>query len=481
MDTPACEEVNIDKQEQKHRDPASELIVSGRISKAVWFLAWPTIINTLFFTAYNLINRAFLGRIEDAAPALAAVGVGGVIMMTQQSVMFGVTAGTAALVSRFLGAEENNDADEATGQSLVLSVAAAILTAIPLILFTDTIVAFAGANKDVVPYAAIYLKVLAMFSPIMFLRMTIQTALRSAGDAKSPLYTGAVLVSVNILLDWLLIFGHDPVYVWGHQVMPRIPAIGILGAAIATGVSHLCAFLVILIFLKKSVLRNSIAHLKPHFGWFARIMNIGWPAVLQNLMWSTGFAAYIKVLSLLPNAADAQAALTVGIAIESTAFMPGTAYSIAAAPLVGQNLGAGKPKRAEHAAWMAMWQAVAIMSVVAIAFLVIPRQLAMMFSTNESVIGQIASYLRINGVFEPFLAVAMVLTGALQGAGDTRMPTVVEFLTSWVMRLPLAWFLAIHLAMGTTGAWIAMAFTTFLYGVLIAGWFKLGRWKNLQV
>ncbi|HOK54707.1 MAG TPA: MATE family efflux transporter, partial [Armatimonadota bacterium] len=104
MDTPACEEVNIDKQEQKHRDPASELIVSGRISKAVWFLAWPTIINTLFFTAYNLINRAFLGRIEDAAPALAAVGVGGVIMMTQQSVMFGVTAGTAALVSRFLGA-----------------------------------------------------------------------------------------------------------------------------------------------------------------------------------------------------------------------------------------------------------------------------------------------------------------------------------------------------------------------------------------
>jgi putative MATE family efflux protein len=469
---------------EKTRDKASEIITSGRISTAVWFVAWPTIINTLIHTAYNLINRAFLGHTSgDTSSALAAIGIGMVVLMVQSAVVFGISTGASALASRFLGAGQMSDAEEATGQSLVLATAAAILTAIPIVIYTVPIVTLAGAHGKVIPLAADYLRILAIFASVPpFLRMTIQSALRSAGDTKSPLYVGAVLVAVNILLDWLLIFGTAPVSlpIVGWQI-PAIPPMGVRGAAIATSISHMVGLMLILVFLHRSVLGRSLRHLKPHPQWFVRIMAIGLPAIMHNLLWSVAFAAFVKVIGLLPNATDAQAALTVAITIEMLAFMPGVAYSMAATPLVGQNLGAEKPKRAEHSAWVATGQAVAIMSAVGIIFLIIPAQIARLFTKEHSVVQHMVTYLRINGAAEPFLALAMVLTGALHGAGDTLFPMLIETITSVIVRLSLTWLLAIHLGYGVTGAWIAMAASTALYGVLVTLWFRKGNWKHRQV
>jgi len=455
----------------EYRDRASELITSGRISSAVWFVAWPTVINTLIHLAYNLINRAFLGHMPgDTSPALAALGIGQVVLMVQQSVMFGISAGASALTSRFLGAQENRDGEEATRQSLILAVIVGLASAAPLMLFSVPIARAAGAKPEVVQLAADYMRIIGYFSVPMFLHWTIVGALRSAGDARSPLYAGAVIVVLNIVLDWLLIFG-----------IGAFPRLGVRGAAIATGLSRLVGMAIIVWFLRRSVLGASLSRFRPHLQWFGRIMRIGWPAAVQNLLWSTAFVAYVKVLAFLPDATVCQAALTVAITIESVAFMPGAAYSIAATPLVGQNLGAGNPKRAERSAWTATWHAVGIMTVVAVLFLAIPRQLAHLFTPDEPVVRHIVSYLRINGVCEPFLAVAMVLTGALQGAGDTLFPMLVEALTSWVIRLPLSWLLAVTLGYGAVGAWIAMSVTTFLYGILMAAWFKAGRWRTAKV
>ncbi len=181
------------------------------------------------------------------------------------------------------------------------------------------------------------------------------------------------------------------------------------------------------------------------------------------------------------DATAAQAALTVAISIEAISFMPGVAYSIAATPLVGQNLGAGKPERAEHCAWVAAGHAAAIMTAVAVFFVVIPRHLALPFTDKAPVVALIVSYLRINAVCEPFLAVGMVLSGALQGAGDTRMPTWIEFVINWPTRLALAWLLGIRLGYGPIGMWIALSGTTVLYGILMAAWFRTGRWKTVTV
>jgi len=456
----------------KQRNHATEIITSGNVWSAVWFLAWPTAINTLVQTAYTIINRAFVGRLPNATESLAAVGIGGTVLMIQFGIIIALSTGTSALVARFLGAQNYDDANEVTRQSLIMSVILGVFSGLPLIIWASPISRLMGAAAHVAPITADYTAIVSWSTVPLFVYIIIVSALRSTGDVRTPLYVGAVTLSINAILDWLLIFGIGP-----------IPKMGVHGAAISTDVSRIAAVLLSLWFLKRSILGESLAHFKLHLGWSKRILNIGWPAAVQNLLWSTAFAGFLWLLSLPPagGATAAQAALTVAMTIESLAFMPGLAYSMAATPLVGQNLGAGKPDRAEHSAWVATGQAVLIMSIVAIVLLTIPKQLALAFTNKSDVVPLIVSYLRINAISEPFLAIAMVLRGALQGAGETRVPMLITVGTLWIIRLPLAWFLDKYLGYGPLGAWIAMSATTMLSGILIAVWFKWGTWRSIQV
>lgn len=456
----------------QRRTAPSEIITSGSVWRAVWYVAWPTAINTFILSAYNIINRLFVGRLPDAEAALAAVGLGGAALMVQGALTAGISVGASALIARFVGAEEYDDADEAAGQSLGLSVVVAAVSAAPLILLARPVVKLIGAAGPVIDPAADYTAIIAWFSIPLFLYAIVQAALRSAGDMRSPLYAGAATVAMNVVLDWLLIFGVGP-----------FPMLGVRGAAIATGVSRLAGLAVSLGFLRRSVLGNSLRRMRPHYDWYARIMRIGWPAVLQQLVLTVANVGFLRVLAFLPpgEATPAIAALTVGLAIESVGFMPGVAYATAATPLVGQNLGARAPDRAAHSAWVAVSQAVFIMSTVALVFLLAPRWLATMFTTERAVVPMIVSYLRINAISEPFLALGMVLRGALQGAGETRIPFWLAVLSMLVIRMPLAWYLALPLGMGATGAWVAMSASTILSGLMVAAYFVTGRWREVKV
>jgi putative MATE family efflux protein len=468
----------------KRREESTAIITSGHVWTAVWYRAWPTVINTLIMTAYNLINRAFLGRLgSGTAEALAAVGISGAVLNIQFSVMMGLSIGTSALVARFLGANNHKDAEEATTQSLFLAVIAGLVTALPLVVWATPVIRLMGTKSPVVPLAAGYLAIVAYSSIPAFLYTIITSALRSAGDVRSPLYTGAVIIVLNVALDYLLIFGFGFRIHLGSlpAIAVHVPPLGVVGAAISTSISRVAGMLLIFWFLRKSALGGALDRLKMRAAWFARIMNIGWPAMLQSLLWTAAGVALVKLLGGLPNATDAQAALTLGLTIEATAFMPGVAYSTAAAPLVGQNLGAGNPDRAEHSAWVATGQAVVIMTLVAVLFVVIPRQLTMLFTSDKSLVPLVVSYLQINAISEPFLALGMVLRGALQGAGDTRIPAVITVITFWLVRIPMVLLLAKLLGMGALGAWIAISGSTVLSGILTAIWFRRGHWRTIQV
>lgn len=458
--------------DSKASNRINEIITSGRISKAVWYLAWPTAINTLILTAYNLINRFFLGRLPHADEALAAVGIGGTVLNMQFSITMGLSAGTAALVSRFLGAKQLGDAKEAARQSLILSIIASMFTGLPLILFASAFVELVGAKGGVIPIASKYTSLISWFSAPLFLYLIAQTALRSTGDMKSPLYAGAVIIFFNALFDWLLIFGIGP-----------FPKMGVQGAAISTGISRVVGVAVTFWFLRKSILGDSLTKWHLSIEWFKRILNIGWPAAMQNFLMVSAYAGFTKILAYLPPAqvTAAQAALTVGIAVESIAFMPASAYGTAATTIIGQNLGAGKPKRAERSAWTAAGQAVLIVAGAIMLFIFAPVWLARFFTTQQDVVPLIAGYLRINGFAEPFLVMNIVFRGVLQGAGDTRAAAWITLISNWIIRLPLAWFLAITLKYGATGSWCAMSFTSFLAGSLMILWFVHGSWRDIRI
>ena len=166
---------------------------------------------------------------------------------------------------------------------------------------------------------------------------------------------------------------------------------------------------------------------------------------------------------------------------ESIAFMPGLGYSMAATALVGQSLGAKRADVASRYAWMSTGQACLIMTVMGIVFYVLAYPFAHWFTRDPVVIGVAADYLRINAYSEPFLALAMVLSGAFQGAGDTRTPTWITFVTMWLFRLPLAYLLALSLGYGTHGAWWAMAASVIASGLLTASLFQRGSWKRVKV
>ncbi len=456
----------------RQRNHASQIITEGHVWTAVWYLAWPTAINTIIQSAYGLVNVWFVGHLPDATQALAAVGIGTQVLFLQFGMVVALSAGASALVARFLGAQEYEDADKVAGQTWMLSVITGLASSLPIIVFASPLASLIGAKDAALPLAANYTILIAWFSVPMFLIVNITATLRAAGDVRGPLVVNTAVLAINAVLDWFLILGNGP-----------FPQMGVHGAAWATSISRIIGLVFSYGLLRRSVLRGSVGHLGLDWDWCKRILNIGWPAALQNLLWSTGSAAYRGVLGVLPAAQvnPAQAALTVALQIESLAFMPGIAYSMAATPLVGQNLGAGKPDRAAHTAWIATGQAVVIMTLVALVFLFAPGFLARSFTKDAAVIALIVSYLRINAISEPLLAVNMVLRGALQGAGDTRMPMFLTIATLWLIRMPLAWLLVVPAGYGATGAWIAMSVTTGISGLLMMWWFRRGNWRTIEV
>ena len=463
-----------DRTNLQRRSDATAIITSGPVWRAVWFLAWPSAINTLIMAAYNFINRVFLSHVPNAEGTLAATGIGGNALNFQLVIAFGLSAGTAALVSRFLGEQRRLDAEQAARQSLMLSMIAAIVTGVPLAIFARFVVVAIGAKPGVAPLATAYTQIISWSSIPLFVNIIATTILRSQGDVRSPLYSGAMVILVNILFDWLLIFGFGSVH-----------PMGIRGAALATGISRVVGMTLTVWFVRRSMLGDALSRWRLDLSWLRRILAIGWPASMQSLVMTTASAVFIRILGMLPNgdATAAQAAYTVALTLESLAFQPGIAFSMAATPLVGQNLGAGKPDRAVRCAWVAAGQACAIMGLLASLFVIVPQYLAAPFTRAGDVAGLalIVSYLRINSFSEPFLALNMVLRGALQGAGDTRIPALITFASLWLVRLPLEWLFAIHLKMGASGAWWAMSLTCCLSGVLMALWFKLGHWRNVRV
>jgi putative MATE family efflux protein len=278
--------------------------------------------------------------------------------------------------------------------------------------------------------------------------------------------------AVHLLGDWTLMLGH-----WGF------PPLGVAGGGIAMSVSHAVALALMWRYLRRSPLRgaDAVAMATLRLDWARRILRIGVPAAMTALLRTTSLMGFTKILVLTREGTNAVAALPIGLTAESIAFMPGFGFSVAASALVGQGLGAKDARGAERYGWSATWMAVLTMSAMGAVFYLAAEPFARLFTTDPRVLPVAVSYLRIMAVSEPFLACGMVLTGALQGAGDTLRPTVLTAITFWGLRIPLAYALAIGLGMHASGAWAAMAASTVVGGLVTVQLFRDGRWKRVRV
>jgi putative MATE family efflux protein len=448
-------------------------ILSGPIGRGILSVAAPSVITMLVHTANGFLDSFFVGGLGPHA--LAAVGVGMNLSFLLMSAAMAVNVGTTAIVARSVGEGDLDQARDATRRSVTLIFLIGVAVALPMALFRDYILRLEGLDAETLPLASSYLLVNLLGIPFQFVMLTLGSAYRGLGDTIRPFFVTVGACLVHAALNYVLIFGKL-----------GFPKLGLTGGALALGISQLVATVLFFALLPKTRLGALWSgDWRLDLGWSKRLCAIGLPAAGQQILRVGSMTLFQTLIGRFGAGSAAIAALSIGLRSESLAFMPGFGYAIAASAFVGQNLGAEQPERARRGAWIATAQAMLVMSVMGLVFFVLAEPIARMFVREgrpaevEKTIALAVSYLRIAAISEPFLALGMVLTGALQGAGETRSPTIVTAVTMVGVRLPIAWLL-LHFY-GVHGAWWAMTIATILQGLVIVWLFKRGSWQETRV
>ncbi|HHW10307.1 MAG TPA: MATE family efflux transporter [Firmicutes bacterium] len=440
-------------------------VISG-----VMALAWPAIVEQTLMMTVGIIDTAMVGRL--GAVALASVGLGAQVMMIAITCFAAVSTGTSALVARFTGASEVDKACTVARQSLLLGTLLAVIMSFFLYFNAEAIVhvLFRTSATDVLALAVAYIKILSLSVVPNFILIIINAVLRGSGDTRTPMLVMAVVNVINVMMNYLLIFGIGP-----------LPRLEVRGAAIASAIAQTCGGLIVtcILFSGKTLIRLGIHDdYRPDFPTIRRILRIGIPAGLEQALMRAGQTIYTVIVSSLGTVA--YAAHQIALNAESISFMPGFGFALAATTLVGQKLGAGEPREAERAGLTAAGLAAGIMSLMGAAFFLFPALFVSIFTHDAEVLAASAQVLRLIALSQPFLALSMVLAGGLRGAGDTRSVMWITGFGICAVRVCLA-LLFVRLGYGLFGAWMAMAIDLVFRGTACSWRFRQGRWKNTVV
>lgn len=460
--------------------------------RTVWALAWPAVALNSLQVVNILLDRAFIGRLEAAA--LTALGGATNVLFLVFTLAMALGTASTALVSRAFGAREITEYRLAARQCLSLSI------------FVGTIVglacwALASTAANILPQEDTearrllteFLIVDAAGLPALYIIQTLAGSLRGVGDTKSPMVISGLQIVLHALLSYFFIFP-------SHTVLGGIPipgaGLGFVGAALGLTVSAWLAAIGYIAYTPKTALASLWRIRLPNLSWARRILRIAMPAATMGVLRVLSLTVFTIILSQVPNASVALAALPVGFALESIMFMPSFGLSMAAAALVGQSLGMKRPERAERLAWIAGHHAALVTLMLAAPIFAFAPQIAeSLLPGKEAIIVETTSLVRLLCVTEIFFAYSMVMIGAMQGAGDTVRPLWITVFSLWGMRVPLAFLLSlpagslivpgiaspIGWGMGAIGAWIAMSFTQMVQGILALLAFKQGHWKHARV
>lgn len=464
-------------------------------SRTVWRLAWPAVALNSMQVVNNVLDRGFLGRLEEAA----MTGMSGSMNMTffMFNIIGALATAPTALVSRAFGAQNHDEMRQAFRQSVSMSIIVGVCLALLTVAlaFPSAALLSPPGNDAARVYMAHYLLIYAIGLPALSIIQNLAASLRGIGDTKSPMYISGLQIVMHITLNFLLIF---PTRSVGPVVIPGA-GMGLMGACTALVTSSWVSAIIYMFYSAKTPLGSAWHLAWPHADWSARILRIASPQALSGILRVMSMWVYSYILAHCPGGSAAMAAMGPGFAIESIMFMPSFGLSMAAAALVGQSLGMKKPDRAERIGWNAAHWAGFVTLVLCVPLAVFAHYLAALLAPGKpDVIYQTAKLIQWVCATEIAFAYFGVTVGAMQGAGDTKRPMYITILSMWFVRVPLAVVLAlgsVHVKIGSmdlgvwavgigwggVGAWIAMSMSQLVQGILAVWYFKLGRWKHVKV
>lgn len=444
-------------------------LTTGSISGAIWALALPTMLATSAQTTISLVDTFWVGRLGP--DAIAAVGMCGQIMFLLFTVFIGISAAASALVARSAGANDFDSADHVATQALIFTFAASLIVGIVGYLLADEFMLLLGADDNVAKLGAGYLRITFVGSVFVFSMVVGAGILRGAGDAVTPLVIALVAAVVNLILDPVLIFG-----------LGGLPEMGVRGAALASVIAQAIAYSIgfgVLLAGRLRV-RLRLKDLSVDAATLWQIVKIGLPASVQmTLRAAMGIVIFGIVAKKFGMAVVA--ALTIGMRLQMVAFMPTFGIAEASSALVGQNLGAGKPDRAERSAIVATCYALLVMGGMALVYSNCGGWLVSLFTNDAAVIEAGGLMLRIVAPGLVFAAIGITLGRAIGGAGDTVPTAIFTFIALWGVQVPLAKWLTGYPRFGETGAWWANVIASLVLCTMTAIYFFSGRWKHKKV
>ncbi|MCZ6784803.1 MAG: MATE family efflux transporter [Proteobacteria bacterium] len=430
----------------------------------IWELAWPAILGNLLYSLVGFVDIKIVGSL--GASAIAAVTTGYRIFFVLQAILMAVTVGTTALVARAWGAGDRDEAELVTRASLWVCIAVAAVTSLPGLLYARELAGIFDLEPETLDLAAVFIRRLSLFNVAFAIPFALGTAVRAAGDTRTPLWIGALTNVVNVILLYVLVYGRF-----------GVPSLGVGGAAIANG----CAFAVgSAVFLWLWLRGGLVLGVGPPRALeparIRRLFHIGYPAALEQGVWQGGFIGFLWIIALYGTAP--YAAYGIGVNILSFSFVVGFGFSIAASTLVGQHLGAGDLAGAARSGWRATGLSVLAMSVFGLAIVLASEAIASFLIDDPEVVRLTVVFIYILGSVQPLMALEFTLGGALRGAGDTRFPLIAVMTGLLGVRVVLAGFFAWR---GFPVEWIFAALIgDYIVKASMLTWrFRSGRWQTI--
>lgn len=454
-----------------HVDKKSKAVIDENTStkKVIFDLAWPVVAEQSLATVTHIVDMMMVGRL--GAAAVSAIGLTMQPVFFSMALVSALSVGTTALVSRFIGSNNQKKAASVLQQSVLISIVFSSLFAVFFYFAAPELLLLMGAEEKVIQLGTSYLRILTPGFIFMILAFIVTAALRGAGETKIPMQVNIVINILNVLGNYVLIFGKF-----------GFPELGVNGAALATTLSRSFGGIVLLYITLSSY---SVIKLKTKnffsldFELIKRILRVGVPTAMEESVRRLAQMLFVRVIASLGTTAFA--AHQIAINAESISYMPGFGIAVAATTIVGQNLGAKNPEGAEKGSFEAWKLGAVIMGFMALVFLVFPEQLIKLYTEDPEIIRRGALNLRIIAFSQIPMGTHFIFAGSLRGAGDTKAVFYSTALSTWIFRLLLGYILVHTFNLGLAGGWIAMVIDWSVRGSYVFFRFKRGKWKTIEV
>lgn len=441
----------------------------GSINKAIFLLSVPMILEMAMESVFAVVDIYFVGKLHSNE-AVAAVGTTELILTIIYSVAMGLSMGATAMVARRVGEKDTEGATVAATQALYLGLASIAVFTLVGVFYYEELLRLLGASEEVIAVGSGYTQIMMGGNIVIVLLFLINGIFRGAGNASIAMRSLILANMTNIVLDPLFIFG------WAF-----IPALGVKGAAVATTIGRGVGVLYQLYYLfnRKGIVKIDIHRLTLRWDIIGRLSRISAGSTGQFLISSASWIVLGSILNTFGSATFA--GYTFAIRVVVFTILPSFGMANAAATLVGQNLGAGQPDRAEKSVWQAGLFNMIFLGVVMVVFLTLSHHIIRIFTDDTAVIEYGANALQIIALGYIFYGYGMVVTQSFNGAGDTLTPTLLNFFGFWCFQIPMAYLLARKTDLGSTGVYVAISIAESciaIAGIII---FRKGKWKTVKV